>query len=226
MNPLLIAFVSAASAAASTPAQPAESDQARVLASALADEVVHVRPYEPGGLDLHRGFVMETRPRRTTLGDCRSQRITFFLPFRRWNDPPEPPRLGELRVSNRYRWTGWPAAAASPDCGDPLDGTWITADEDAEFNIAARALTQVLDAARIGPTLGAYPFTVTCAGLAGRCDDLASELRAAFRWRDLFLSRRGGKVVLETEVFTLTMTIGNGGHVTEIAIKHRPPVLS
>lgn len=114
----------------------------------LTDQVVSVQRFRGGvhqGFD--RGYVAETRPRRTRYGDCLYQRFSFNLPQLRIEEPPRPrpgdDDLQSVTVENRYRRRGWQHEPGIADCGTSAQGAWVVAADDLVFTRAADLLEQV-----------------------------------------------------------------------------------
>lgn len=146
------------------------------LLGLVGDEVVAVRPYSPSGIEVNRGYEMDTRPRRDYLGDCRSQRITFFrraYPGQGVEGGPD--ALDRLVVDNRYQRPGWVRSSGPSECPDPGSGSWTVAEDDYTFDRAATALARLTEASAGTP----YSFDFTCTEYGKPCAEPRERLNEA-----------------------------------------------
>jgi hypothetical protein len=203
--------------------------KAEDLGAAISRDVVAVERYRAYGIGVDSGFTLHLRPRQNVYGDCRAQQIRFIRRAR----PLSPHVTGTLEIErlelkHRYRRPNWVESRAQRDCGDPLQGVWITAENDYAFQHAAGALAQIAKAAA---QKGPLPFAYHCEAAFDACRSQQEELAAA-------MVRPDGELLIKDDGFTLRfapettqdldlkVALDQRGRITSVRIEHRVPTLS
>jgi hypothetical protein len=200
----------------------------------VAGEVVALRPYPAIGIDLSRGFEMDTRPKQNGYGDCRSQRITFFQRAssgRELRNDRAEPELDHLALANRYRRPDWKEARAQRQCGDPRQSAWVVADDDDSFYRAAKVLGVVAaQVQRQGADPSTYGFRYTCTEHGLPCANPGPPLSQVFAASDAVVSFEDRSIVLARSdggrPFKMSITTDDRGQVQRVDVEWPIPALS
>jgi hypothetical protein len=162
-----------------TPARPPAS--IGTVVAVMGKKAVDIQPILDGSDVI--AWRVDLRPERNYLGDCRTQRLIFYL-----KEPPssvarqagETAELDHIAVFNRFRREQWIRHDGHEDCGSPADGSWTRAPDDLAFGAIAPVVRQVYRMVSRGSQLADYPFQFNCIEAKAPCREPEARLKEAF----------------------------------------------
>jgi hypothetical protein len=200
------------------------------LAAMLRAKMARVKPYVPYGIEMNHGYDVDLAPVQNVYGDCRSQRLTFWLPHRKLPRPAVEPaaELSELRLTNRYRRPDWvEQREGARDCGAVDAAGWIVSPDDYSFYMAAKAYGRLRAAVLGGERPG---FAITCQDFGPPCADPLAKLREVLRAGPTRLEWDRGTTTASNPVegggATWTLTFRGDREIQAVDLTFQVPPLS